>query len=129
MVGTALTDYHPCVVEANLADIHGWGLLEISPGCVDHLNIVHLVPYTTSTCRAAAITQLLSSFHGHKSHRPNQYAQREIIEWSRAAPIIQEKGKALLLPREKRERDRSMDRSKKINKDSFRNMQCGDEPL
>jgi len=45
------SDYHAWVVEANLADIHGWRLLDIRPGRVDHLNVVHLLPCTTSTFR------------------------------------------------------------------------------
>jgi hypothetical protein len=51
VVVVGINTYHPRVIEANLADIHGWGLLEISPGRVDHLNIVHLVPCATSTCK------------------------------------------------------------------------------
>jgi hypothetical protein len=52
--GRKKSGYHPRVVEANLADIHGWGLLEISPGRVDHLDVVHLVPCTYS--KAASVT-------------------------------------------------------------------------
>jgi hypothetical protein len=51
VVVVGINTYHPRVIEANLADIHGWGLLEISPRRVDHLSIVHLVPCTTSTCK------------------------------------------------------------------------------
>jgi hypothetical protein len=51
VVELVLNNYHPRVMKANLADIHGWGLLEIRPGRVDHIHIVHLVPCTKSTCK------------------------------------------------------------------------------
>ena len=134
--GTVLTDYHPWVVEANLADIHGWGLLEIRPGRVDHLNVVHLVPCTRSTCRAAAITQLLSRFHAMitTNHIDQKSIRAEIIQVvpCSANNTGERKGHLLLMLLLQEKRKRSIDTSigrRKKNKDSRRNMQCGAEAL
>ena len=135
-VGTVLIDYHPWVVKVNLADIHGWGLLEIRPGRVDHLNVVHLVPCTRSTCRAATITQLLSRFHTMiaTNHIGQKSIRAEIIQVvpCSANNTGERKGHLLLMLLLQEKRKRSIDPSigrRKKNKDSKRNMQCGAEAL